>query len=76
MMFIRYALYVLENRDLEKIWAENQTVLIEKGRVFFHFNSKLCYSTIDAIRPMMKDNMTFAGNEVAEDSNGNLGSCE
>lgn len=71
----RYVLYVLENRDLEGIWAENQTVQIN-GSVFFHFNPKLCIETIDKLRPMLPNKpLKFSKNEVAEDSNGEKGKC-
>ncbi|XP_030373756.1 insulin-like receptor [Scaptodrosophila lebanonensis] len=72
----RFALYVLDNNDLEEIWAPNQTVQILNGSVFFHFNSKLCYETIDKLRPMLASKPTqFNKNEVAVDSNGNKGAC-
>ncbi|BFF89318.1 insulin-like receptor [Drosophila madeirensis] len=71
-----YALYVLENNDLEEIWAPNQTVYIRNGGVFFHFNRKLCVSTINELRPMMASKPeSFNKSEVATDSNGNRGSC-
>lgn len=71
----RYVLYVLENRDLETIWAENQTVQIN-GSIFFHFNPKLCLETIDKLKPMLPDKpLKFNKNEVAEDSNGDKGKC-
>ncbi|XP_068158008.1 insulin-like receptor [Drosophila tropicalis] len=72
----RYALYVLENNDLEEIWAPNQTVEIANGSVFFHFNPKLCMKTIKTLLPMLASKPTaFEKTEVAGDSNGNKGSC-
>lgn len=72
----RYSLYVLENRDLETIWGENQTVQIETGSVFFHFNQKLCYENIEKLQPMLPGKPTkFNKNEVSEDSNGDKGTC-
>ncbi|XP_036322512.1 insulin-like receptor [Rhagoletis pomonella] len=71
----KFAIYALENNDLESLWGPNQTVTIEKGRVFFHFNPKLCYDEIEKLLPMMKENATFDKNEVARDSNGHKGSC-
>lgn len=72
----RYSLYVLENRDLEHIWGDNQTVQIETGSIFFHFNPKLCFETIEQLKPMLPDKPTTLNkNEVAEDSNGNKGTC-
>ncbi|KAH8369355.1 hypothetical protein KR009_008841, partial [Drosophila setifemur] len=72
----RYALYVLENNDLEEIWAPNQTVFIKNGGVFFHFNRKLCVDTINKLLPMLASKPEFFNkSEVATDSNGNRGSC-
>uniref|UniRef100_A0A0A1WF79 Tyrosine-protein kinase receptor n=1 Tax=Zeugodacus cucurbitae TaxID=28588 RepID=A0A0A1WF79_ZEUCU len=71
----KFAIYALENNDLESVWGENRTVHIERGRVFFHFNPKLCYNEIEKLLPMMKENATFDKNEVATDSNGHKGSC-
>lgn len=71
----RYTLYVLENRDLETLWAENQTLQIN-GSVFFHFNPKLCIEHIDKLKPMLPNKpLKFNKNEVAEDSNGDKGKC-
>ncbi|XP_054726733.1 insulin-like receptor [Anastrepha obliqua] len=71
----KFAIYALENNDLETVWGPNRTVSIERGRVFFHFNPKLCYDEIEKLLPMMKENATFDKNEVARDSNGHKGSC-
>ncbi|XP_013104155.2 insulin-like receptor [Stomoxys calcitrans] len=71
----KYALYVLENTDLEKIWNENQTVQIENGTVYFHFNPKLCLDEIHALLPSLRNQTQFNNTEVAEDSNGSKGSC-
>lgn len=72
----RYSLYVLENRDLETIWGANQTVQIESGSVFFHFNQRLCFENIEKLQPMLPGKPTkFYKNEVSEDSNGDKGKC-
>ncbi|XP_016960369.1 insulin-like receptor [Drosophila biarmipes] len=72
----RFALYVLDNRDLEEIWPANQTVFIRNGGVFFHFNPKLCVATINKLLPMLASKPTsFDKRDVATDSNGNRGSC-
>lgn len=73
----QYALYVLENNDLEEIWGPNQTVYIRNGGVFFHFNQKLCVTTINKLLPMLASKpQSFNSSEVATDSNGSRGSCE
>ncbi|KAH8357174.1 hypothetical protein KR084_006605 [Drosophila pseudotakahashii] len=72
----KFALYVLDNRDLEELWPPNQTVHIRKGGVFFHFNPKLCVSTINNLLPMLASKpQSFDKRDVATDSNGNRGSC-
>ncbi|XP_017119663.1 insulin-like receptor [Drosophila elegans] len=72
----KFALYVLENRDLEELWNPNQTVFIRNGGVFFHFNPKLCVSTINKLLPMLASKPEFFDKrDVATDSNGNRGSC-
>ncbi|XP_014088692.2 insulin-like receptor [Bactrocera oleae] len=71
----KFAIYALENNDLETVWGKNRTVDIERGRVFFHFNPKLCYNEIEKLLRTMKENATFDKNEVATDSNGHKGSC-
>ncbi|XP_017847643.2 insulin-like receptor [Drosophila busckii] len=71
-----YALYVLENNDLDHIWAPNQSVTIGNASVFFHFNPKLCIEKINQLLPMVASKpKEFNKNEVAEDSNGNKGTC-
>nr|NP_001138093.1 Insulin-like receptor, isoform B [Drosophila melanogaster]NP_001138094.1 Insulin-like receptor, isoform C [Drosophila melanogaster]NP_001138095.1 Insulin-like receptor, isoform D [Drosophila melanogaster]NP_524436.2 Insulin-like receptor, isoform A [Drosophila melanogaster]P09208.3 RecName: Full=Insulin-like receptor; Short=dIR; Short=dInr; AltName: Full=Insulin receptor homolog; Short=dIRH; AltName: Full=Receptor protein-tyrosine kinase InR; Contains: RecName: Full=Insulin-like receptor sub len=72
----KYALYVLDNRDLDELWGPNQTVFIRKGGVFFHFNPKLCVSTINQLLPMLASKPKFfEKSDVGADSNGNRGSC-
>lgn len=61
---------------MESIWATNQTVRIEAGTVYFHFNPKLCLTEIETLLPMLKNQTKFDKNEVSEDSNGSRGSCE
>jgi len=73
----KYALYVLDNRDLDELWGPNQTVFIRKGGVFFHFNPKLCVSTINQLLPMLASKPKFfEKSDVGADSNGNRGSCK
>lgn len=43
----RNALVVWENQNLQTLWDENQTIVIENGgKLFFHFNPKLCFHKI------------------------------
>lgn len=41
----KYGLKVLENQNLQELFTQNVTV--KRGRMFFHFNPKLCMSTIE-----------------------------
>lgn len=72
----RYALYVVDNADMERIWNPNQTVAIENGTVYFHFNQKLCRTEIDTLLPMLPNQTGFDNKEVSKESNGNKGACE
>ncbi|XP_073829547.1 insulin-like receptor isoform X3 [Musca autumnalis] len=70
-----YSLYVLDNTDLEYLWDKTQNVSIENGKVYFHFNPKLCVSTIkDLLLPTLNQK-DFDVTEVSLDSNGLRGSC-
>lgn len=72
----KYGLKVLENQNLQALFTQNVTV--EHGRMFFHFNPKLCMNIIEEF----KDNVTELRNvsrlptdEVAPNSNGDKTAC-
>lgn len=71
-----YSLYVMDNQNLQELFPN--TVKIEHGKMFFHFNPKLCYSHIERL----KDNVTDLENvksmaieDVATNSNGDKIAC-
>ncbi|XP_031636037.1 insulin-like receptor isoform X2 [Contarinia nasturtii] len=73
---LKYGLKVLENQNLQALFTQNVTV--ERGRMFFHFNPKLCMNIIQEF----KDNVTELRNvsilpidEVAANSNGDKTAC-
>lgn len=41
------ALVVWENQNLQELWDENQKIEIGNGKLFFHFNPKLCFKKIE-----------------------------
>lgn len=72
----RYGLYVVDNQNLQSLFPHNVT--IERGKLFFHFNPKLCPDVIKAL----KDNVVelrgvdkLAIEDVAENSNGDKIAC-
>lgn len=72
----KYGLRVLENQNLQELFTQNVTV--KKGRLFFHFNPKLCMGTIEAFRHNVVElsNITkLPGDEVAPNSNGDKIAC-
>lgn len=49
MSHFRYVFVVLDNQNLELLWdMSNNNLKIDKGRLFFHFNPKLCLKKIEA----------------------------
>lgn len=72
----RYALYVMDNQNLQSLFTQNITV--EKGKLFFHFNPKLCYSNIERLKYGVKDLHNIAKipiEDVATNSNGDKVAC-
>lgn len=73
----RFGLQVVENQNLQELFPNNVT--IEHGRLFFHFNPKLCYHLIDNLRSSTFDlrNVSHLPPEdVATNSNGDKVACE
>lgn len=71
----KYVFVVLDNQNLQDLWNwENRTLKIGNGKLFFHFNPKLCYSKIETLR--LKANLgEFSELEVAPNSNGDKIAC-
>lgn len=73
----RYGLKVLENPNLEALFPRNVT--IEHGRMFFHFNPKLCMKTIYEFKERVIDLRgveKLPVDEVAPYSNGDKIACD
>ncbi|XP_022901274.1 insulin-like receptor isoform X1 [Onthophagus taurus] len=71
----KYSFVVLDNQNLQELWDwTNRTLTIEQGKLFFHFNPKLCYKNIKELGE--KVNITkFDDWDVAENSNGDKTAC-
>lgn len=65
---------VLDNPNLSSLFPPSQKITIENGRLFFHYNPKLCLSKIEQLGRMV--NITnFTDLEVQPESNGDKVAC-
>ncbi|XP_041975458.1 insulin-like receptor isoform X2 [Aricia agestis] len=73
------SLYIFSNPNLEMLWnwSAHGPIEILKGRVFIHFNPKLCYNQyILPLKNMTRDPAsTFSETEVSQENNGDQASC-
>lgn len=72
----RYGIRVVENQNLQALFTQNVT--IEHGRMFFHFNPKLCMNIIEEFKMNVREvtNQTkLPADEVAPNSNGDKIAC-
>ncbi|XP_044256884.1 insulin-like receptor [Tribolium madens] len=73
----KYVFVVLDNQNLQELWnwENNKTLKIDTGRLFFHFNPKLCIREIEKLQ-----NITHIVDvtelEVAKNSNGDKIACD
>nr|BBI47313.1 insulin-like peptide receptor 1 [Gnatocerus cornutus] len=72
----KYVFVVLDNQNLQELWDwEKKDLRITNGRLFFHFNPKLCLKEIRKLEK--KTNMTNVTEiEVAPNSNGDKIACD
>ncbi|CAH2050646.1 unnamed protein product, partial [Iphiclides podalirius] len=72
------SLYIFNNPNLEMLWdwSVHKPIEITRGRLFIHFNPKLCYNQILPLKNMTRDPLsTFDQIEVSVDNNGDQASC-
>uniref|UniRef100_A0A3Q2D9V4 Tyrosine-protein kinase receptor n=1 Tax=Cyprinodon variegatus TaxID=28743 RepID=A0A3Q2D9V4_CYPVA len=72
-----YSFFALDNQNLRQLWdwsKHNLTIL--KGRMFFHYNSKLCMSEIRKMEEVTGTKERQVKNEIASKTNGDQASCE
>lgn len=55
---------------------KNQTVRILAGRIFFHSNPKLCYETIEELKPFLSKDDKFSAIDVSTHTNGERVVCK
>lgn len=73
----KYGLKVLENQNLQALF--NQNITVEHGRIFFHFNPKLCMREIENFKNNVVDLRNISklpADEVAPNSNGDKTACD
>ncbi|KAG8180786.1 hypothetical protein JTE90_012965 [Oedothorax gibbosus] len=73
-----YALLVLDNQNLQELWdwKNRKTKLrILNGKIFFHFNSKLCPSKIQELKRYAETN-DWDDRDVSPSSNGDRVACD
>lgn len=68
----KYALVIWDNQNLQELWDESQKIRVENGRLFFHFNPKLCFFKIERLTT---DPTLIENYETAKMSNGDKTPC-
>uniref|UniRef100_A0A3Q3LDT3 Tyrosine-protein kinase receptor n=1 Tax=Labrus bergylta TaxID=56723 RepID=A0A3Q3LDT3_9LABR len=72
-----YAFYALDNQNLRELWDwSKHNLTIQHGRMFFHYNSKLCMSEIEKMEQVTGTKDRNQKNDIAVRNNGDQASCE
>uniref|UniRef100_A0A7N8WZV8 Insulin receptor n=1 Tax=Mastacembelus armatus TaxID=205130 RepID=A0A7N8WZV8_9TELE len=72
-----YSFYALDNQNLRQLWDWSKHKLtILSGRMFFHYNSKLCMSEIRKMEEVTGTKDRQVKNDIASKTNGDQASCE
>jgi insulin receptor len=74
----RYSFVLLDNQNLQELWDWNtrpEDLRIVNGRLFFHFNPKLCLYKIEKLKQVAQL-PDFTDLEVAANSNGDKVACK
>lgn len=69
------SLTVLDNANLVSLFAKGQNITVTNGRLYFHYNPKLCVSKIEEFGQMVGIK-NFSKVEVDPDSNGEKIGCD
>ncbi|XP_071965783.1 insulin-like peptide receptor isoform X2 [Antedon mediterranea] len=75
----KYAFYVLENRNLEKIFSNDNHVNITVGnnsKLSFHENPKLCISEIKKFQKLIQGAAPLTDIDISPSSNGHQKACK
>ncbi|XP_075954174.1 insulin receptor a [Anarhichas minor] len=69
--------YALDNQNLRQLWDWSKHKLtILQGRMFFHYNPKLCMSEIRKMEEVTGTKERQVKNDIASKTNGDQASCE
>ncbi|KAM9322713.1 insulin receptor a isoform 1-T1 [Pholidichthys leucotaenia] len=72
-----YSFYALDNQNLRQLWDWSKHKLtILQGRMFFHYNSKLCMSEIRKMEEVTGTKERQVKNDIVSKTNGDQASCE
>ncbi|XP_017262483.1 insulin receptor b [Kryptolebias marmoratus] len=72
-----YAFHALDNQNLHQLWDwSKHNLTIERGRMFFHYNSKLCMAEITKMEEVTGTKERNQKNDIALRTNGDQASCE
>ncbi|XP_069505328.1 insulin receptor [Ambystoma mexicanum] len=72
-----YSFYALDNQNLRQLWDWNKhKMTIMKGKLFFHYNPKLCLSEIHKMEEISGTKDRQETNNIASKTNGDQASCE
>ncbi|XP_078279915.1 insulin receptor-like isoform X2 [Rhinoraja longicauda] len=72
-----YTFYVLDNQNLQQLWDwEKHNLTIAQGKMFFHFNPKLCLSEIYKMELASGTKGRQQKMDIAQKTNGDQASCE
>lgn len=69
----KYSIVVWDNENLEKLFEDDQKVEIESGKLFIHFNPKLCFDNVERLSKSTQQ--TIENLENAQFSNGDKAFC-
>ncbi len=85
-ILFRYSFLVLDNPNLQELWSwdENTTeqtkqLTINKGKIFFHLNPKLCYNKIEKMQKyveIVNYSAPWDSHDVSPHSNGDKVACD
>ncbi|GCB73640.1 hypothetical protein scyTo_0002720 [Scyliorhinus torazame] len=72
-----YSFYVLDNQNLQQLWDwKKHNLTISQGKMFFHFNPKLCLSEIYKMEEATGTKGRQEKMDIAQKTNGDQASCE
>ncbi|XP_063074525.1 insulin receptor a isoform X2 [Engraulis encrasicolus] len=72
-----YSFYALDNQNLRQLWDWSKHKLkILSGRMFFHYNAKLCMSEIHKMEEVTGTKSRGVKNDIAPKTNGDQAPCE